>query len=74
MKFPVFVLNFTSYNDHASNEALNNLLAELLVVGLIEFALPWTTNCGHRIFAVSEEEKGKGRKAKARGAGYPQNC
>ena len=50
---------FNSYNDYASNEALNNLLAELLVVGLIEFALPWTTNCVHRIFVVSEEEMGK---------------
>ena len=67
LKFPAFVLNFTSNNDCASNEALNCLLAELLAAGLIEFWLAWTTNCGHPIFVVSAEEKGKGAKGKSTG-------
>ena len=33
------------------------MIAELLVVGLIEFGLAWTKNGAHRAFVVSEEEK-----------------
>ena len=67
MNFLLSLWNFTSNNDCASNEALNYLLAELLVSGLMEFWLAWTTNFGHRTFVVSAEEEGKGPKGESMG-------